>query len=344
MRDAARLVRVSETTPEKSRAGRRSAGQRTPPGRSLRLAGLVAVLLLAPSPGAAAPFPADMDAKQKERIAAAPLMAVHCADGSVLHLRVLEPRLTLETPYGKLVIPFSKIQSVECATRLPDAVARKVAVALADLGGSPGKRRDAAALLARLGVKAYPALVKLENAKDPDVRREVRQLLEKVREGAAADDLVLRHRDVVVTGDSRISGHIVTASVTVHHPVFGEAQLKLASVRTLHGRAGGAAEKDDGKDALPAPTELSSYQGQAGKILKFRVTGSVNGAVWGVDVYTLDSTLAAAAVHAGVVKAGKTAVVRVKIVQGLAAYAGSTRNGVTTSPFAAYPGAFQFVK
>jgi len=35
-----------------------------------------------------------------------------------------------------------------------------------------------------------------------------------------------------------------------------------------------------------------------------------NAALWGSDIYTLDSTLGMAAVHAGVVKAGQTGVVK----------------------------------
>jgi hypothetical protein len=74
------------------------------------------------------------------------------------------------------------------------------------------------------------------------------------------------------------------------------------------------------------------------------VTGQVNGAVWGSEVYTLDSQFAVAAVHAGVVKAGETGTVRVEIVESPPNFAGSTKNGVTTQPWAAFPqGSFKFI-
>ena len=50
--------------------------------------------------------------------------------------------------------------------------------------------------------------------------------------------------------------------------------------------------------------------------------------MWGTDVYTSDSTLATAAVHAGVLQPGQTGVVKVTILPGQAAYQGSTRNSV----------------
>jgi hypothetical protein len=74
------------------------------------------------------------------------------------------------------------------------------------------------------------------------------------------------------------------------------------------------------------------------------VTGRADGTVWGAGVYTPDSPLATAAVHAGAVKNGQTGVVKVMIVPGPAGYGGSQQNGVTTQPWnGGFTGAFQFV-
>jgi hypothetical protein len=48
-----------------------------------------------------------------------------------------------------------------------------------------------------------------------------------------------------------------------------------------------------------------------------------------------------AAVHAGAVKAGQTGNVRVTILPAMAGFVGSTQNGVTSNPYANYPGAYQ---
>ncbi|MEX1097520.1 MAG: LCCL domain-containing protein [Planctomycetales bacterium] len=94
----------------------------------------------------------------------------------------------------------------------------------------------------------------------------------------------------------------------------------------------------------PDPGSLSSHRGQGGRPLYFRVTGSLNGTVWGSDVYTADSTLAVAAVHAGVLRNGQTGIVQVTVAAGRDTYAGSTRNGVTTHEYGAYPGSYRVAR
>lgn len=61
----------------------------------------------------------------------------------------------------------------------------------------------------------------------------------------------------------------------------------------------------------------------------------MTGSLWGTDSYTADSAVCVAAVHAGVITANG-GWVKVKVVKGLPAYAGSTRNNVTSSNWGAY--------
>jgi hypothetical protein len=76
--------------------------------------------------------------------------------------------------------------------------------------------------------------------------------------------------------------------------------------------------------------------------MPFRVTGSANGGVWGSEVYTADSTLAVAAVHAGLVKVGETKTVWIRILQPPPAFNGTTAHGITTGSYGSFPGAFRF--
>jgi hypothetical protein len=93
--------------------------------------------------------------------------------------------------------------------------------------------------------------------------------------------------------------------------------------------------------AAPDPGNVVSLRGQNGKVFFFEVTGAQKGPVWGTDVYTDDSSLATAAVHAGVVKVGHKAVVKVTILPGEQKYGGSMRNGITTTDFGAFEGSFK---
>jgi len=92
-------------------------------------------------------------------------------------------------------------------------------------------------------------------------------------------------------------------------------------------------ETEPGGDVQPAPANLEAYRSRIGESFLFTVTGNIAGPLWGTDVYTTDSSPAKAAVHAGVLRAGEAGVVRVTIVERLPNYRGSTRNGVTSSPW-----------
>jgi len=89
-------------------------------------------------------------------------------------------------------------------------------------------------------------------------------------------------------------------------------------------------------NAMPDPGNLLQYQ-DVGKTYCFQVTGANHGPVWGSDVYTSDSHLATAAVHAGALDVGEDGLVRVNMVDmsGMPIH-GSTRNGVTSMDWGAY--------
>jgi hypothetical protein len=97
---------------------------------------------------------------------------------------------------------------------------------------------------------------------------------------------------------------------------------------------------DQNMVASVAPANMHGLCDTVGATFYFRVTGVMEGQVWGTDTYTRDSVLGAAAVHAGLVKPGETRVLRIKVVPALNAYAGSTRNGVTTSDYGEFPHAW----
>jgi hypothetical protein len=99
------------------------------------------------------------------------------------------------------------------------------------------------------------------------------------------------------------------------------------------------------KNVLPNPGSLTTLRGHIGKTYFFRVTGAIQGGIiWGTDMYTLDSRLATAAVHAGVLKPGATGIVKVKILDAQPAFQGSTRFGITSNSYPGYPGAYLILK
>lgn len=94
-------------------------------------------------------------------------------------------------------------------------------------------------------------------------------------------------------------------------------------------------------DAKPDPGMLMGFRGQLGKVFHFRVTGNAAGFVFGSDVYTDDSNLATAAVHAGVLRDGQTGIVKVTIHPGQPIYPGMQRNGVSSYAWQDFPGSYR---
>jgi hypothetical protein len=163
---------------------------------------------------------------------------VRFTDGSVLKLDVHETRFTLETPYGKLLIPWADVQEIEFATRIPDDVARRISAAIADLGSAEHKKREAAsATLIKLQEKAYPALLKAEKDRDPEVQKRARQALDTIRKAVSGDLLEMRDRDVVRTPHSRIAGKVDAVAFRAETVQFGAVRVKLSDIRTVRSQS-----------------------------------------------------------------------------------------------------------
>ena len=88
-------------------------------------------------------------------------------------------------------------------------------------------------------------------------------------------------------------------------------------------------------------TSPSMVAFENGKTLKFKcpVNGS-GGSVWGTDIYTLDSSICTAAVHAGKIKIESGGPVTIAMRPGESAYKGTTRNGIKTNDYAKYGSSF----
>jgi hypothetical protein len=104
----------------------------------------------------------------------------------------------------------------------------------------------------------------------------------------------------------------------------------------------GAVRLPGGEDAsrIVSPSAFRSRPGTS-FVVQVVGAGSESGPVWGTDVYTDDSSLAAAVVHAGLLKRGETGLIRVTIERGRDTYAGSPRNGVTSLNYGAHAGSYR---
>jgi hypothetical protein len=88
--------------------------------------------------------------------------------------------------------------------------------------------------------------------------------------------------------------------------------------------------------ASDAPTNMHGLCETVGTTYYFRVTGVTEGQLWGTDIYSGDSTIGAAAVHAGLLKPGETDFLRIIVVTPPEKFPGTVRNGVTSTEYGRY--------
>lgn len=101
-----------------------------------------------------------------------------------------------------------------------------------------------------------------------------------------------------------------------------------------------AAQQPDLTFANPA-----HYRGTEGKRLTVVCPPGVQaGTVYGTDVYTDDSSICGAALHAGVIRAAEGGVVTIVTTKSQESYAGSARNGVTSRSYSRWNSSFTVAK
>ena len=270
-------------------------------------------------------------------------MEAHFADESVLKITLLDERLEMTTRYGKLLIPVAEVRQIDFATRVPEDVAKRIPPAIEQLGSTDFAKREAAmADLRKAGAAAYPALLKAAKSTDPEVARRADELLGELRQAIPEEKLEVREHDIVQTEEMKIVGRLSPLALKVNTKQFGDQQVKLSDLTSI--RLPGHESDDAAKDVLEGQNALNNIIFQVGMTFNVRVTGQARGTIYGTDIYTGDSSLPAAAVHAGVLKPGKTGVVRVKIVGPQPGFVATTRNGVTSNAYGAYGSAYQILK
>jgi hypothetical protein len=282
------------------------------------------------------------DGPKKSNLPAETVIQVQLADESVIKLTLLDPVIELQTPHGKLSIPVGEIRKVEIGLRISDELATAIRGAIADLGSDQQRKREAAAaLLLKWKEKAYPALKQAAKSGESEMAKKAAELAEKLEETVPEAQLAVPEYDMIQTEKSKIAGKIVSPTLNTRSFTFGDLTLKLADVRAMSS-SGFKTEKPE-MAGLPDPGSLTGYQQpqHVGKTYTFRVTGAARGSLWGTGTYTLDSALAAAAVHAGVLKLGETGNVTVTIFGPSMNFVGTTQNGMTSSNYDSYPGAYQ---
>ena len=100
-----------------------------------------------------------------------------------------------------------------------------------------------------------------------------------------------------------------------------------------------------GQQTINWATQADSLRGRNGRQFTYvcPAGGPISSRLWGMNVYTDDSSICTAAVHAGYIEAASGGTVTIEIRPGQAGYQGITRNGVISKGYGAYAGSFVFI-
>lgn len=267
-------------------------------------------------------------------------------DDSTMKLTLLDESLTLTTPHGSLQIPVRDIRKIEFGSRLSDVDQKAVDGAIADLGSTETPKREAAKkLLLEIGVKALPAVNRAAGKLTGAAKAEFTQVADALTMRLPNRRALPRDTDVIYTDESVIAGRIGTSTLRVQTFQFGEQKLKVTDVTVMQFGKLAAVARNENLEIINANLLTQVALQRVGQTVGVQVTGAIGGSVWGTGVYTSDSSLATAAVHAGALKVGESGVVKIRFVQSPPNYVGSNQNGVASSDYGPFTsGSYEIIR
>jgi len=134
---------------------------------------------------------------------------------------------------------------------------------------------------------------------------------------------------------------LASSIATLSRPLLCAAAFALLGVGSS-----ACGDKPANAEAKPAPKKLDPCPKRHAAVkddaLECRCEGEAKGVVWGDGIYTSDSSICRAAVHAGALKAGESGDVTVKKAPGCDGYRSSTANGVKAERWGKWTKSFYF--
>lgn len=271
-----------------------------------------------------------------------PTWEVRLADGKVQKVSVIDETISLNTSFGPLKIPSKDVKRIEFGIRYSESEKKLIGEAVGEVTAADARTREHGKdVLLQLGSKAYPLVLRL--SKKVQTNPHLIQVLDKLKASIPEQDETLRDYDMIYTADeSKLAGTLASEAVRVK---VGDAEkaYKWTDARILVN--GGSASLEDKLEivAIGQNGIMGLMQTHFDKVVGVQVTGQVGGSVWGSGPYTTDSDLGTAALHSGALKAGETAVIKVRVKADAGGYVGSTQNGITTNNWGAFQGCYEIL-
>ena len=122
-------------------------------------------------------------------------------------------------------------------------------------------------------------------------------------------------------------------------PANANANVRSTPEKSPADNTGAAANTNSGEEITPIDwsTTATGFKNEIGMTYKFQCPADGKEyAVWGSDIYTADSSICTAAVHAGLLTLAEGGVVTIEFRPGRLTYGSTTRNGIKSLTFGEY--------
>ena len=175
---------------------------------------------------------------------------IHFLNGSKVRMIVQSEKLEIATAYGKLNVPVKDVRAIEFGLHFPEGMESTIELAVKALGASDYREREKAdKALIELAPFSYPAVLEASRAKELEVSKRAKEILQKLVAKHPKKDLKVMVEDRVVTQNFTIVGRILTTTVKAKTEYFGEQELNLSKMRTLRAFGGVSLDVEVALDA-----------------------------------------------------------------------------------------------
>jgi hypothetical protein len=203
-------------------------------------------------------------------------------DESVIRLVLLDDHFRIQTPYGPLKVPVADIEAMQLRLRPGLAAEKRIRSAVTDLSADVFDKREAGKkALLELGPASYHAVVEATRSDDLEVAKRAKDVQAKLEAEFPQSLLQREPYDIIQTPMFRIVGQVDATFLKVRTAHFGEAQLKLESLRDLrmaNGARAATVEVDAARysDLRGTAWLETKIEVRARTHLQIKATGEVN--------------------------------------------------------------------
>jgi hypothetical protein len=225
---------------------------------------------------------------------------LHLLDGSIISGDLSVSEITVETPFGSLVVPIANIRSFTPGLDSYPKVLAELEEKIANLGSDDYQTREQAHKdLAAMGVKIRKELDRFVNDDNAEIKRHVGEIIKEIEEQNQEADLFDEEGggqkawirlDTVVTTDFTVVGKVTPNQFEVASK-YGPLTVQLADVQQGERETG---EREslrksvtvEGKHVAQRSFKSSGVRVQAGDKITFRADGNMIMSPWGSNAAT----------------------------------------------------------